>query len=92
MSTATTPTAPPIEAVAAHTVDARKIYGEAQTEVRALDGVTVDFADRPVHRDHGPVRLGQVDAAALRRRPRHAHLGPGLHRRRRPQHAERPRS
>ena len=51
---------------------------------RALDGVTVDFDGRPLHRDHGPVRLGQVDADALRRRPRHAHLRPGLHRRHRP--------
>ena len=29
---------------AAHTVDACKVYGQEQTEVRALDGVTVDFA------------------------------------------------
>ena len=28
-----------------------------------------------VHRDHGPVGLGQVDAAALPRRPRPAHVG-----------------
>ncbi|HEX4821712.1 MAG TPA: ABC transporter ATP-binding protein [Acidimicrobiales bacterium] len=28
---------------AAHTVDAYKIYGKGQTEVRALDGVTVEF-------------------------------------------------
>ncbi len=30
--------------VAARTLDAVKIYGRGQTEVRALDGVTVDFA------------------------------------------------
>ena len=30
-------------AAAARTVDARKIYGKGQTEVRALDGVTVEF-------------------------------------------------
>ena len=29
--------------IAAHTVDAAKIYGKGPTEVRALDGVTVDF-------------------------------------------------
>jgi putative ABC transport system ATP-binding protein len=29
--------------VAAHTVDAAKVYGKAQTEVRALDRITVDF-------------------------------------------------
>ena len=31
-------------AIAAHTVDAVKVYGKGQTEVRALDGITVDFA------------------------------------------------
>ena len=31
------------EKAAARTVDARKIYGRGQTEVRALDGVTVEF-------------------------------------------------
>jgi len=41
--TATT-TAPP--SIAARTVDAYKIYGKGDTEVRALDGVTVDF---PAH-------------------------------------------
>ena len=30
-------------AIAAHTVDAVKVYGRGQTEVRALDGVTVEF-------------------------------------------------
>ncbi len=30
--------------VAAHAIDATKIYGRGQTEVRALDGITVDFA------------------------------------------------
>jgi putative ABC transport system ATP-binding protein len=41
--TATT-TAPP--AIAARAVDASKIYGKGDTEVRALDGVSVDF---PAH-------------------------------------------
>ena len=31
------------EPVAAHTVEAAKIYGRAETEVRALDGITVSF-------------------------------------------------
>ena len=31
-------------AIAAHTVDATKVYGRAETEVRALDGIAVDFA------------------------------------------------
>jgi ABC-type glutathione transport system ATPase component len=30
-------------AIAARAVDATKIYGSGDTEVRALDGVTVDF-------------------------------------------------
>jgi putative ABC transport system ATP-binding protein len=30
--------------IAARTVDARKVYGRGETEVRALDGITVDFA------------------------------------------------
>src|SRR5690554_5149246 len=39
-----TTTAPP--SVAARAVDATKVYGKGDTEVRALDGVTVDF---PAH-------------------------------------------
>jgi len=35
--------ADPRAAVAARTIDARKVYGKDQTEVRALDGVTVEF-------------------------------------------------
>ena len=38
---------------------------------------------RALHRDHGPVRLGQVDVAALHRRPRPAHERRGVPRRRR---------
>jgi putative ABC transport system ATP-binding protein len=41
--TTTTPTASPSTAVAARAVDATKVYGSGDTEVRALDGVTVDF-------------------------------------------------
>ena len=76
--------------VAARTEDAVKVYGKGQTEVRALDGVTVEFAAGRFTADHGPVRLGQVDAAALRGRAGHPHVGPGLHRRRRPEHPQRP--
>ena len=57
--------------VAARAVDATKIYGEGEAEVRALDGVTVDFEIRADDRDHGPVRIRQVDAAALHGRARH---------------------
>ncbi len=38
-----TATSPPITAVAARAVAASKIYGEGETEVRALDGVDVEF-------------------------------------------------
>jgi putative ABC transport system ATP-binding protein len=45
MTTVTTPVPPEVaQQAAARTVDAVKIYGKGQTEVRALDGVTVDFA------------------------------------------------
>ena len=37
--------------VAARTEDAVKVYGKGQTEVRALDGVTVWFAARRRERD-----------------------------------------
>jgi putative ABC transport system ATP-binding protein len=41
--TVTTPAAAPPASVAARAVDATKVYGSGDTEVRALDGVTVDF-------------------------------------------------
>ena len=41
---------------AAGAVDAMKVYGSGDSEVRALDGVTVSFETRQVHGDHGPVR------------------------------------
>jgi putative ABC transport system ATP-binding protein len=44
---------------AAHTVDARKIYGKDQTEVRALDGVTVDFVRERFTAIMGPSGSGK---------------------------------
>src|SRR6516162_10470357 len=45
MSTLITPVPPGVaHKAAARTVDAVKVYGQGQTEVRALDGVTVEFA------------------------------------------------
>jgi putative ABC transport system ATP-binding protein len=44
MATITTPAAGVIHKPAARTQDAVKIYGKGQTEVRALDSVTVEFA------------------------------------------------
>ena len=43
-SPASTLPPPPAAAVAARTVDAAKIYGKGESEVRALDGVTVQFS------------------------------------------------
>ena len=54
---------------AARAVDATKIYGSGDTAVRALDDVDRRLRGRPLHRHHGPVGLGQVDA--------HAHASPG---------------
>jgi putative ABC transport system ATP-binding protein len=44
---------------AARTVDAHKIYGKDQTEVRALDGVTVDFASQRFTAIMGPSGSGK---------------------------------
>jgi putative ABC transport system ATP-binding protein len=45
MATVFTPVSPGVvQKAAARTVDAVKVYGKGQTEVRALDGVTVEFA------------------------------------------------
>jgi putative ABC transport system ATP-binding protein len=43
MSLTTLPDVTLTESIAAHTVEATKVYGKGQTEVRALDGITVDF-------------------------------------------------
>ncbi len=56
-----------------------KTYGRGEAAVRALDGVDVDV-ERPVDRDHGPVRVREVHAPAL---PRGARLPHGRDRRRR---------
>jgi putative ABC transport system ATP-binding protein len=61
----TTPTvnhvagAPPGLGAAARTVDARKVYGKGATEVRALDGVTVDFASAHFTAIMGPSGSGK---------------------------------
>jgi putative ABC transport system ATP-binding protein len=53
------PTAEPPVAAAAHTEDAVKIYGKGATEVRALDGVTVGFADGELGAIMGPSGSGK---------------------------------
>ena len=53
---------PEIEAeqvVAAHTVEARKIYGKGQTDVRALDGITVEFVAQEFTAIMGPSGSGK---------------------------------
>ena len=50
--------------LAARAVDAVKVYGKGDTAVRALDGVDVELRRRRLHRHHGPLGLGQVDADA----------------------------
>ena len=46
-------------AVAARAVDATKVYGRGDTEVRALDGVTVDFATSRFTAIMGPSGSGK---------------------------------
>jgi putative ABC transport system ATP-binding protein len=46
-------------AIAAHTIDATKVYGTGQTEVRALDGITVDFSAQRFTAIMGPSGSGK---------------------------------
>lgn len=50
---------------AARIVSGVKVYGHGVTAVRALDGITADFTAGKFTRDHGAVRVGKVNAAAL---------------------------
>ena len=45
--------------IAAHTIDASKVYGSGPTEVRALDGVTVEFAAQRFTAIMGPSGSGK---------------------------------
>ncbi len=56
---ALTDTAPPATAIAARAVQATKIYGEGDTEVRALDGVDVDLAKGQFTAIMGPSGSGK---------------------------------
>ena len=47
------PSVPPTGEPAARAVDATKIYGSGDTEVRALDGITIAFPTGVFHRHHG---------------------------------------
>ena len=63
---------PAIPAPVVTATDVVRRYGEGDTAVDALRGVSVDIAARPPDRGHGPVGLRQVDAHAHPRRPRPA--------------------
>src|SRR5687768_4237008 len=54
-----TVTAPSSSTAAARTVDATKVYGRGQTEVRALDGVTVEFPQGQFTAIMGPSGSGK---------------------------------
>ncbi len=94
MSTLSEATAPVPQSptVAARTVDAMKIYGKGDNEVRALDGVTVDFATGVFTAIMGPSGSGKSTLMHCCRRARHPHLRRGVHRRARPQQHERARA
>jgi putative ABC transport system ATP-binding protein len=60
MSLATVPQAPLLKAeAAARAVDAVKVYGRGETEVRALDGVTIEFAAGRLTAIMGPSGSGK---------------------------------
>ena len=59
------------------------------TTVRALDGVDRRFPAGRFTAIMGPSGSGKSHADALPRRARHAHVRPGVHRRRRPRRAQR---
>ena len=62
--------------------DVTRRYGEGDSAVHALRGVSLDDPARPVRGRHGPLGLRQVDADAHPRRAGRADVGPGLGRRR----------
>ncbi len=59
MTTTTPPPPPTTTTVAARAIDAHKVYGEGDTEVRALDGVTVDFTSGQFTAIMGPSGSGK---------------------------------
>ena len=54
--------------------DITKVYEMGEEKVHALSGVIARRRAGRVRRDHGALRLGQVDAHEPDRLPRHAHL------------------
>ena len=86
-----TPTAvlPSTSTIAARAVDAVKVYGRGATEVRALDGVTIDFERGRLTAIMGPSGSGKSTLLHCLAGPRHAHVGHGVHRRHRPDDPDR---
>ena len=74
---ATSPVRPP----AVQAVEITRRYGEGESAVDALRGVSLDVPDGQFTAVMGPSGSGQVDADAHPRRPRPAHHGRGLDRR-----------
>lgn len=66
---------------AARVVNARKVYGRGDTEVRALDGVSVDFPAYRFTAIMGPSGSGKSTLMHCAGQTRHAHLRIRLHRR-----------
>jgi putative ABC transport system ATP-binding protein len=59
MTAMTQPLTPPTSALAARAIDASKIYGEGEAEVRALDQISVDFASHQFTAIMGPSGSGK---------------------------------
>ena len=60
MTTSTEPLSPPTNAgIAARAIDASKVYGEGEAEVRALDHISVDFASGQFTAIMGPSGSGK---------------------------------
>ena len=85
---AVTTTTPPIDGCRGARRQSRKVYGAGRYRgARARRRSTSSSPQARVHRDHGPVGLGQVDAPALPRRARPLDVRAGVPRRHRHQHA-----
>ena len=84
----TTPLAPPSVAAAA-AIDAVKVYGKGESEVRALDGVTVEFAKGVYTAIMGPSGSGKSTLMHCVAGLDTLTVGPRLHRRHRPVDAQR---
>ena len=72
---------------AASVLEAVKTYGRGDQQVRALDGVSVDFEHGRFTAIMGPSGSGKSTLMHMRRRSRHAHVRLGPDRRHRPRRA-----